>query len=84
MASTVIWLKDEYLPAYPSENDFTTDIDIISSNLVEFVNSYVVGDAWFSHIYFNDNELTSYLDITVKPKLDADDYGGKDSIECLD
>ena len=51
----------------------------MSSSLVNFITSYIEKDNGFSFLYFNDFNLTSYLNITAKHSINGG-YGGKSTI----
>ena len=85
MADTVIYITDNYLSAHDVSQDIIETISDLSSSLVEFIRSYVSGTDTFSLMYFNDFNLTSYINIKAKPlPYGIAGYGAKGTIENLD
>lgn len=81
MAQTIIYLNESYLPLNADKIQANTieTISELSSSLANFITSYIEKDNGFSFLYFNDFNLTSYLNITAKHSIDGG-YGGKSTI----
>ena len=85
MAQAIIYLNETYLPANISKISESTILTInnLSSSLAEFIQSYMENDNGSSFLYFNDSNLTSYIDIVAKQCINGE-YGGKSTIQQLD
>lgn len=84
MVDAIEYLEKNYLPkATIEEKNYISDL---SSSLVNFITQYVNADNAFSYLYFNDSNLTSHLEIGLKPidVLSPGKFGQKLSIDVLD
>ena len=81
MADAIINLINTFIPT--AEIPVTiADINDLSSRLAAFINTGIITDNLAS-LYFNDSNLTSYIDIKAK-NIRGAGYGSMLSIDELD